>query len=483
MSDEQINDKQLIMTEQEQSDSPMTELGLSGLNRQGSWVNEEWLNELRGINGVKRYKEMRDNEAIVGAFLFAIEMLIRQASWNVEAGGDEDEDIEAAKFLKECLFEDMEQTWHELLTDAISMLPFGWAYHEMVFKKRLGDTGDSTTQSKFNDGRIGFRKIALRAQETFFRWEFAPNNDLLGMWQIAPPDYKLRFVPFSKSLLFRTRSHKNNPEGVSILRTAYRSYYFKKRIEEIEAIGIERDLAGLPIVTVPPQILDPNATPEEQSTLNALRKMVTQVRRDEAEGIVFPAAETPDGKKTGYEFKLLSSGSTRRQFDTNKIIERYEQRIAMTVLADFIFLGQSGVGSMALSVDKTKLFSAAIGTILDTICETLNSKAVPMLFKLNSFTGLTKLPKLIHEDIESIDVAVLGQFLNNISAAGASLFGTPENPNVELVNYLLKIANLPQMTEQQVKDSLAARKAKQQDVSAPQVQTQENKMPKEGEEP
>jgi len=464
----------------EETDAPMSELGISGLNRFGNYVQEEWLTELYGINGIKRYKEMRDNESIVGAFLFAIEMLIRQASWNVEAGGDTDQDIEAAKFLKECLFEDMEHTWHDFLTDVISMLPFGWAYHEMVFKKRVGDTGEPKSQSRFKDGRIGFRKIALRAQETFFRWEFAENNDLLGMWQLAAPDYKLRFIPYTKCLLFRTRSHKNNPEGVSLLRTAYRSYYFKKRIEEIEAIGIERDLAGLPIVTVPAAILDPSATPEMKQTLRALQKMVTQVRRDEAEGIVFPAAENPDGSKTGYEFKLLSSGSTRRQFDTNAIIQRYEQRIAMTVLADFIFLGQSGNGSMALSVDKTKLFSAAIGTILDTICETLNSKAVPMLFKLNSFVGLTKLPKLIHEDIESIDVAMVGQFLNNISAAGASVFGTPENPNVELTNQLLKIINMPQMTEQQVKDGLAARKAKQQDVSEPQLQFRDdNVKPKE----
>ncbi|WP_196607440.1 hypothetical protein [Pectinatus frisingensis] len=478
MSDEPITDNQ-FKEEVKAASNPLVEVGLSGLNRFGSWVNEEWLKELYGINGIKHYKEMRDNEAIVGSFLFAIEMLIRQASWNVEAGGDTDQDQQAAAFLKECAFDDMEQTWHEFLTDVLSMLPFGWAYHEMVFKRRLGNTGNPTTQSKFNDGRIGFRKIALRAQETFFRWEFAPNNDLVGLWQIAPPDYKLRFIPYSKALLFRIRSPKNNPEGVSILRTAYRSYYFKKRIEEIEAIGIERDLAGLPVVNVPAQVLDPNATPEAKKTLDSLRKMVTQVRRDEAEGVVFPAEFTPDGRQTGYKFSLLSSMS-RRQFDTNKTIERYEQRIAMTVLADFIFLGQTGNGSMALSVDKTKLFSAAIGTILDTICETLNAKAVPMLFQLNSFTGLTKLPKFVHEDIESVDVAVLGQFLNNISAAGATIFGTPDNPNVDAVNYLLKVVNMPQMTEQQIKDGMAARKAKQQEVSDPQLQySGDNIKPKE----
>lgn len=450
--------------------TPMAEVGLSGLNRYGSWVSEEWLRELHGIEGVKRYKEMRDNDPIIGAFLFAIEMLIRQAPWNVEPGGDTDEDYKAAQFLKECLFEDMEMTFHELLNDALSMLTFGWAYHEIVFKKRMGDTGNPTTQSRYNDGRIGFRKIALRAQETFHKWEFSENNDLLGMWQIAPPDYKLRFIPYEKAVLFRLKSPKNNPEGVSLLRNAWRSYYFKKRIEEIEAIGIERDLVGLPVVKVPPQILDPNATKEQKAVLDAMRKLVTNIRRDEGEGVVFPAEFTPDGNKTGYSIELLSSGTSRRQFDTGKIIERYDKRIAMTVLADFIFLGQNGFGSMALSVDKTKMFSAAIGSILDTICETLNNRAVPMLFKLNSFTGLTKLPKLVHEDIDSIDIGTLGQFLNNISAAGASLFGTPENPNVDLVNQLLKIAKLPRMTEQQIKDSLAARKAKQQDVSSPQLQ-------------
>jgi hypothetical protein len=448
--------------------TPMAEVGLSGLNRYGSWVMEEWLHKLYGVEGIKRYKEMRDNDPIIGAFLFAIEMLIRQAPWNTEPASDSDADTEAAKFLKECLFEDMEMTWHELIGDALSMLVFGWAYHEIVFKKR-------------EDGRIGFKKIALRAQETFFRWEFADNNDLLGMWQIAPPDYKLRFIPYEKSVLFRMRSPKNNPEGRSMLRNSWRPYYFKKRIEEIEAIGIERDLAGLPIVKVPPQILDPNATPEQKAVLNSMKRLVTSIRRDANEGVVFPADETPDKNKTGYSLELLSTNS-RRQFDTDKIVNRYDRRIAMTVLADFLFLGQASTGSMALSVDKTAMFSAAIGSILDTICETLNKKAVPILFSLNSFTGLTGLPKLVHENIDSIDVGTLGQFLNNFSAAGASIFGTPDNPNIALINHILtKILHVPGITEEQLKAGMASRAAKQQEVSQPQLQNMDDNTKVRGE--
>ena len=72
-----------------------------------------------------------------------------------------------------------------------------------------------------------------------------------------------------KCLLFRTQTHKNNPEGRSILRNAYRSWYFKKRIEEIEGVGIERDLAGIPIAYVDPAIMSAGATADQQAMLRS----------------------------------------------------------------------------------------------------------------------------------------------------------------------------------------------------------------------
>ncbi|WP_155274431.1 hypothetical protein [Piscirickettsia salmonis] len=45
--------------------------------------------------------------------------------------------------------------------------------------------------------------------------------------------------------MFRTTSRKGNPEGRSILRNAYQPWYYKKNLESIESIGIERNLVGL----------------------------------------------------------------------------------------------------------------------------------------------------------------------------------------------------------------------------------------------
>ena len=54
------------------------EIGTSGLKRSGGLVTEEFLPELRGPRAMRVYREMRDNSAVVGACLGAIEMLIRQ---------------------------------------------------------------------------------------------------------------------------------------------------------------------------------------------------------------------------------------------------------------------------------------------------------------------------------------------------------------------------------------------------------------------
>ena len=168
------------------------------------------------------------------------------------------------------------------------------------------------------------------------------------MTQMPPPDFGTFTIPIEKALLFRTKSRKNNPEGRSILRNAYRSWYFKRRIQEIEGIGIERDLAGLPVIHGPEDldIWDDQNKDAVKARLG-LEEMVRSIRRDEMEGVVLPA---------GYTLELLSSGGTR-QFDTNAIINRYDTRIAMTVLADFIFLGHDKTGSWALSSDKTELFA------------------------------------------------------------------------------------------------------------------------------
>lgn len=432
--------------------------GISGLSRFGavSRVYEEYLRELQGPQGMKNYREMMDNCPIVGAILFAANHLCRKVSFKFKPANATNEARWAADFMGGAVFDDLESAWPDTLSEILTMLPFGWSLLEFRLKRRLrlgdfpmrppelgtanpGGIGypvPPTSPSRFTDGLIGFRSWSLRSQETLFMWEFDEDSNAVVMQQMAPPDYKIRRVPLDKAFLFRTQVAKNNPEGRSILRNAWTSYYMKKNLQVFEGIGIERDLAGYPLIQmmqpdlqkglVAPDIWNPN-DPQMVALLAQLKKIVRSVRRDEQEGIVMP---------WWAEFKLVSTGS-RRSFDTNAIIGRYDQRTAMSVMADFIMLGHEAVGSKALAATKISLFTSALSSFLDTIKAIVDRRATPMLLKFNGISQELA-PSLDHGDVESINIQELGEFISKIA-------GTGFNPlaGVEAQKAVMEAARLP----------------------------------------
>lgn len=427
------------------------EIGRVGQRRYGGIFYEEFLSELRGRKGAEVFTEMSNNDETIGAILFAIEMLVRQASWNAEPGGSTAKDREAAEFVKSCM-DDMQQTWIDTISEILSFLTYGWSFHEIVYKRRMGRTKDNRTSSKYDDGLIGWMKLPIRSQETLYQWEYDDQDNLIGMTQMPPPDFGLITIPMNKAMLFRTRSRKDNPEGRSILRTAYRSWYFKRRIQEIEGIGIERDLAGLPVITTPEGMDIWDKDDEDMNAIRAgLEAMVKNIRRDSTEGLVLPF---------GYTFELTSTGGSR-QFDTNSIIARYDTKISQTVLADFIQLGHESVGSFALSSDKTNLFSMAICAFLDIICQTFNSQGIPALIDINGdhFAGVTDYPRLTHGDIEDVDLATMATFIKDMTSIGVII------PDESLEDYVRQLGKLPKRTTDTV--PMEARRAAQQQGNEP----------------
>lgn len=405
------------------------EIGRIGQNRWGGSFYEEFLSELRGQRGVKVYTEMESNDDVVGAIIFALDTLLRQATFSVEPQGDDQADIKAAEFIESCM-NDMQDTWTDTVSEILSFLTYGWSYHEIVYKRRSGRTGNPKTNSKYDDGLIGWRKLPIRSQDSLYQWEYDDEDNLIGMTQMPPPNFGLFTIPLEKAIHFRTRSRKGNPEGRSILRNAYRSWYFKKGIQEFEGIGIERDLAGIPMVTPPEGVDLYNPDDPEGSRLLAwANSLVKNIRQDKSAGIVLPP---------GFKFELVSTGGSR-QIDTNEIINRYDSRIAMTTLADFILLGHEHTGSFALSDDKTELFAVAIGSYLDIICEAFNNQAIPRLIDLNGehFKGITDYPQMVHGDIEKVDMNKLAQYIQTMAGTGVLI------PDDELETYIREVGNLP----------------------------------------
>lgn len=434
---------------------PMVELGATGLRRTTGYVDEEFLPQLRGRKAVQIFREMSDNEPIIGSLLFAVERLLREVDWRVEPATDDEEGKKAAEFVEQCM-DDMSQTWDDTITEILTMLPYGFSWHEIVYKKRIGPWEQSPTRrSKYTDGKVGWRKLPIRAQETMLRWVFDDSGGVKAMVQMAPPYYKIVPIPIEKSLLFRPKFAKGNPEGRSMLRNAYRPWYLKKRLEEIALIGMERDLAGLPVAKVPRDYLAAGVGTDKQKMVEAFRKMVRAVRRDEQEGIILPQEYDPDTKQPLFEFELLTSGGTR-QFDIIGYIQQLEQRMLMTVLADFILVGHEQVGSYSLHTDKAGLFRTAINSIAQSIADVFNMYAIPRLFAVNGWK-LDQLPTLKPSDVDPPDLTQLGAFMGQMTQAGMTWF-----PDPELEKFIRQAARLPELTPQQ--EQIREAEGKQGDI-------------------
>src|SRR5579885_2504012 len=429
--------------------SPFSSVGVSGIAEYSGWVYEEWLQQLQSQQGRRVYREMQDNDPLIGGILFGIEMLVRQIKWDIKPGSDDSAGQELAGFVRDCLFNGMRYTWQDTLGEILTFLPWGFAVNEIVYKRRP-------------DGKIGWAGWFLRGQESLLHWEFDDNYDPTHMVQLGPPDWQTHYIPLAKCLHFRTSVRKNNPEGYSILRRAYLPWYRKKHIETIESIGIERDLAGFPVMRLPSEIMKPDAGAADQAAYLSYQNMVINVRRDDQEGLILPSDRDPETKEYLYDFALLNAGGSR-QIDTDRVVARYDQRIAMSMLADFIMLGHEGTGSYALGGSKIDLFVKAMDAWMGIIAAQINDKAIPDLLRYNGVQTDTP-PRVYYDDIADIDLGLLGQYLTALTGAGVPLDLDPQGPQVK---YLYRAANLPELAEDRDLDDLTEQIKKLSQAKAP----------------
>lgn len=329
-----------------------------------------------------------------------------------------------------CLWSGNSHTWDDFISNAITFLPYGWSIFEKIYKVRRGNNRNSSLRSKHDDGKIGWRKFAFRDQRTLSRWKFDDkgDNSVLGFIQRDPNSFvEQNLLPMDKSVLFRTKPAGGNPEGVSVLRNAYRPWFFKKRIEEIEGIGVERDLAGLPKLT-PPEDFDWEDSANSDA-LSWAKEVITHVRRDEYEGLLMPG---PD-----WQFELVTTGGSR-QFDTTAIINRWDKRIALTMLSQFLMLGMERIGSFALVKSLADIWFTAIDSYVKSMQSVINQFAVRELFSFNpEFDGID-LPQIKGTRINIPDLADLSRILDVVAKNELV-----DLTDVEIQNAILRALRFP----------------------------------------
>lgn len=402
------------------------EQGVTGLREINGRIYEESRAELRYPEANRTFRIM-SQDATIAAALQLFELMVGRVDWEIDMGIEPDAAMKArGQFLEECMH-DMDHTWKSFIKEVTSAFTFGYSVHEKVYRRRQWSNG-----SKYNDNKIGFWKLPVRSQDTIHKWLYSDDGRVLtGVQQsIAAVQDGLRYmnlvsasgspyidIPRKKFLLFRVDAKRDNPEGNSPLRACYFAWKYRTLIEEQEAIGVTRDMNGMPTLYLPPRYMSEDASPAESRIYEYYKQVIRNIQMNEQSGLILPQAFDPESKQPLFKFELTSTMGSK-MYDTDAIIKRWDNKILTVLFADMLKMGQDQVGSYSLAGAKTNMMAMAIEARLQEIQDVLNNDLIPQLFALNGERPDAPLPKLQYGDLDEVDLDEFSKGIQRMGSVG-----------------------------------------------------------------
>lgn len=417
----------------------MREMGSSSPSPFTSWVRQEYNSKLLGMNGLKVYDQMRKSDGAVRGTLRLLKTPVLAGRWYVEpatgpSGKIRPIDKKAADFVWKCLSEQMSISFMQVVVEALLMCEFGYYMFEKVWERRTVDGRE----------RLVWKKLAPRHPMDVKEWQFdrhggpaavtmyAPNE--LANSQVAPqtsaspggvnslapfPIFNQDVtIPIKKLLVFTFDKEAGNIEGFSILRTAYKHWYYKDQLYKIDAIQKERHGIGIPCIQLP--------LGYSQGDKELADQLGRNLRTNERAHIVLPP---------NWEIMMLKLEG--QPVNALESIEHHNSMIKETILAD-------ALGTTA-DDPKTDLFLKSVRSLADVICDAFNNYAIPELFALNFPRGNP--PKLKVRRIgEGADQRTLSFAVRNY--VGSSLI-TPDQPLEDAIRSGLDLPPFDEATARQ----------------------------------
>jgi hypothetical protein len=222
------------------------ELGTAVASPWTSWLGREYNNVLRGHSGLRKYDEMRRSDSTVAGTLKLAKTPILGARWYMEPASQSPRDVNVAKKIWWNLTEGMSTSWPQFLTEALLMLDFGHYLFEKVF-----EAGNPNAPVGMG---ITWKKFAPRHPLDVTEWLTDGNGGPAGIRMMNPGGVMAGqeiAIPISKLLVFTNQKEAGDMTGISLLRPAFKPWYFKSQLEKIDAIQKERHGIGIPIIKLP----------------------------------------------------------------------------------------------------------------------------------------------------------------------------------------------------------------------------------------
>jgi hypothetical protein len=392
------------------------EKGNSGTAISALVYQNEYLGELTGVEAHAVYNKMRRSDPQVRKVLSAITSPIKSATWSFEAASDEAKDVEAAALMERIFFTDLD--YDHKLGEILTFLAHGYSLFEVIHEnKESSEFGPYT----------GLANLAFRNQTTITEWRVDPRTShLTEVHQEQSGDADVDVWLKTDTLLMFFNEREGDDNGFPLLRPLYGPYKRKLLIETLKMIGIERSAIPTPTLEVPD-----NISPKDDEYKAAVNILNTFTSAENAY-ITYPK---------GWELNLHQNSG----FDPMKLedsIKREDEKMAGAILATFLELGTGGNGgAYALGENLERFFAQVIASFAKAIANTINTKLVPNLIRLNYGDELEVMPKITFTGITDKVGKEFMEIVTGYTNAGVV------NKDEQLEDHVRKVHGLPKKAE------------------------------------
>lgn len=459
--------------------------GRSGTVNTGGYIADTELNwKLRWPLNLEVYDEMRKTDVTCRWMLSLISTPLRAADLSVEPASDEPDDLEAAAFVEHALAEHLDGGLDEFLRQALTYFDFGHSLFERLAELREVEFSYESSQVVYDEApadpagtlppaapkpriecqtvdvaREAFviARLAPRLQRTVEKWIAQPSDSArLRSVEVRPNDGldpPTAVIPAEQLVVFTHEKEGDDWRGVSLLRSAYKSYRYKKSLENAEAIGIERSV-GLPVVYPPEDAND--------GDLDAIEDAVQALRQGEQLYIIMPgpkAGTTSEGEDGWLIEDLSIQGEGGKAADVDKVISRYDAEMARNVIAEFMRLGHEQTGARATGDVQQDPYYQALEAHAGYIESVLNAAIVKPLVDWNY--EAKSYPKLKFSKLQAKNVQVVADSLAKLlSASGVTA-------DAELENWIRRQLDAPERSRELTEEGRPAPAAPTADPATP----------------
>lgn len=344
----EVNENAILVQEAKKlADPSQVSFAEMGSTSPGLFVSPnrtEYNSKLRGARGLAEFDKMRRSDGQVRATLRLAKTPVLAARWYLEPASNSRQDQKIAEFVTCCFMQYTTSSWHQTLSEILLSLDFGHYMLEKVFT--------------FRDNKIIWKKLAPRHPMDILEWHFdAHGGPKSCEFYTTDPSSPID-IPIKKLLVFSHDMEAGNIEGISILRSAYKHWYYKDNFYKIDAIQKERHGVGVPIIKLPPNFSEPDK--------NIAEEMGRNLRTNEKAHVVLPPM-----------WDLLMLKMEGQPVDSLPSINHHDMMIARNILGQFLNVADGG------NKDDQDMFLKATRHIADQVRDIFNKHAIPELVDYN----------------------------------------------------------------------------------------------------